>query len=196
MHTCEDPRINKHRLKIRQSKMIDQRKPRKYVLGKWFKPPGGCNFFSEFACVYLFTHTLFPPNKHFTFLTTFCFFVEIHFHKADDPGPCHWPPVRGRLVARIPHAHCCDPTSVSSQELKSCFKPRQVKATWDQKEQRSQWKISCTSAYPSWTWAPENRGIRRKLRFPMLAWKYPNVGPRTQAKFHDKKWFNRGKVLS
>ena len=139
-------------------------------------------------------YTLFPPNKHFTFFTTFCFFVEIHFHKADDPGSCHWPLVPGRLVARILHSHCCDPTSVSG--LKSCFRPWQVKATWGQKEQRRQWKISCTSAYPSWTWVPENRGTRKKLRFPVLSWKYPNVDPLTQAIFHDKKWFNRGKVLS
>ena len=169
MHTWEDPKINQTQTQNRQSKMIDQRKHRKYALHKWFKPTGGCNSFSEFACVYLFIHTLFPPKKHFIFFTTFCLFVEIHFHKADDPGPCHWPLVPGRLVARIPHSRCCDPTSASAQELKSCFRPWQVKATWDQKEQRRQWKMGCTSAYPSWTWVPENRGPRKKLRFPMLA---------------------------
>ena len=101
MHTWEDPKTKQTQTQNWQSKMIDQRKPTKYALHKWFKPTGECNSFSKFACVYLFTHTLFPPKKHFTFFTTFCFFVEIHFHKADDPGPCHWPLVPGRLVARI-----------------------------------------------------------------------------------------------
>ena len=39
----------------------------------------------------LSTRTCFPPNKHFTCFTTFCLYVEIHFYRADGPGPCCWP---------------------------------------------------------------------------------------------------------
>ena len=52
---------------------------------------------SESAHVSLFTHTLFPPNKHFTCFTTFHLYVEIHFYKAIRPGPCHWLLVPGTL---------------------------------------------------------------------------------------------------
>ena len=75
------------------------------------------------------TRTLFPPNKHFTCFTTFHLYVEIHFFKADGPGPCHWPLVPGGLVARIQHSHRNGLTSVSGWELKSCFKLLRAEAT-------------------------------------------------------------------
>ena len=59
MHTWEDPKTKQTQTQNWQSKMIDQRKPTKYALHKWFKPTGECNSFSKFACVYLFTNTLF-----------------------------------------------------------------------------------------------------------------------------------------
>ena len=46
-------------------------------------------------------HTLFPPNKHFIYFTTFHLYMEIHCYTADGPGPSHWPLVSGSLMARI-----------------------------------------------------------------------------------------------
>ena len=79
------------------------------------------------------THTVlfFPSNKHVTCFTTFRLYVEIHFYTADGPGPFHWPLVPRSLVAGIQGSHCHGPTSISSQELKSCFKPLQAEATQD-----------------------------------------------------------------
>ena len=40
---------------------------------------------------------LFPPNKHFTYFTTFCLCGNSFFCKAEGPGPCQ----HTSLVARI-----------------------------------------------------------------------------------------------
>ena len=68
--------------------------------------------------VCLSTCTLFPPNKHFTFFTTFYLFVDIYFYKAAGPWPCHWPLVPGGLVARIQHSHRRGLTSISGHGTK------------------------------------------------------------------------------
>ena len=65
-------------------------------------------FWQLFLClpVCLSTPTLFPANKHFSDFTTFCLYVEMHFYKADGPGPCHWPLAPGGQVVRIQPSHC------------------------------------------------------------------------------------------
>ena len=70
--------------------MMGQRTPEKNTAWKWFKPPQWGHLFLR-AQFCLFTQTVFPLNKHFTCFNPFCFFVEIHFYKATEPGPCHWP---------------------------------------------------------------------------------------------------------
>ena len=76
----------------------------------------------------LSTHTLFPPNKHFTCFTAFHLcgnsFLKIQRAKTL--------PLATGLVARIQCSHCLSLTSISGQEPKSCFKPLQAKATRDQ----------------------------------------------------------------
>ena len=63
--------------------------------------------------VCLSTHTLFPPNKHFTCFTTFCLFVGIHFYKADRPGALSLATGPRGLVARIQLSHWRGLTSIS-----------------------------------------------------------------------------------
>ena len=74
-------------------------------------------------------HSFFFPQRLFTCFTTFCLFVGIHFYKVSGPGVLS---LATGLVARIQHSHCCSLTSISGQEPKSCFKPLQAEATWDQ----------------------------------------------------------------
>ena len=75
-----------------KSKWLAKGKPKRNAPWKWFKLPQGHD--SESAHVPIHTYcTLFPPNKHFTYFTTFCVDEEIHFYTADRPGPCHWPRV-------------------------------------------------------------------------------------------------------
>ena len=55
-------------------------------------------------------------------------FVEILFCKAEGPGPLSL--TTGQVARNLGLNH--GPTSISGPEPKPCFKPLQIKATWDQ----------------------------------------------------------------
>ena len=72
-------------------------------------------------------YSFFPSDKHFTCFTDFhlCGNSLLQSRRARALSPA------SGLVARIQHSHHCDPTSVSGQELKPCFKLLQAETTWD-----------------------------------------------------------------
>ena len=73
----------------------------------------------------LSAHILFPPSILYSF-HYFCLFVEIHFHKADRPGPCHCPRwSRGQDSALSP----LWPDLSLWLGAESCSRPRPTEAT-------------------------------------------------------------------
>ena len=80
------------------------------------------------------THTLFPPNKHFTYY--FSSWCGISLPHSDRPGTCPWPFFLVGLVSGIQHCHWHGLTSTSGWKLKSCFKLLEAEAPWDQNHQK------------------------------------------------------------
>ena len=70
----------------------------------------------------------FPPNKNFSCSTTFLTLWEFISAKSRGQGLS----LTSGLVASNQHSDCHGPTSVFSWKLKSCFKPLQAEAHWDQ----------------------------------------------------------------
>ena len=75
----------------------------------------------------LFMHTLYFPQKHL--FHSFLSLCGNSVYKVSGPGVLS---LAAGLVARIQHSHCHNLTSISGQERKSCFKPLQAEAAWDQ----------------------------------------------------------------
>ena len=100
----------KYGLRISQSKMLGQRKPRRKSHKMIRTTRTWC---SGLDSVCLRTCTLFPPNKCFTCFTSFCFSVEIHFLEMNRNG----------------QDSALGQTSISAQKRKSYFKSLQVEVT-------------------------------------------------------------------
>ena len=79
------------------------------------------------VCAY--SHVLFFLLINTLLASLLSVFVGIHFCKAK--GPPGASSLGTGLVAGIQRPHCCDLTSISGRELKSCLEPLQAKAIRD-----------------------------------------------------------------
>ena len=98
--------------------------------------------------VCLSTRAFFPPNKQL--FHYFYIFVRIHFCKA---VPARVVSLATGLVARIHSFHCRSLTSISSQQLKTCFKSLQAEATRDQFHSAKLVCMLAKSFSPLWLFA-------------------------------------------
>ena len=94
----------------------------------WFKLSRGHNFLPETACMSIHTYPFILLIK--TFLVPLLFWLcENSFLQSQGARALS---LTSGLVASIQHSHCHGLTSVFIWKLKSCFKPLQAEAHWDQ----------------------------------------------------------------
>ena len=121
-------RYTRYGLWTRQIKMIGPRKPRRNAPYKWFKLPRGRDSLWAHLCVYpLVLYSFLLINTLLVSLLSV--FLGILFLQSRRARTLSLTP---GLVAGIRRSHCRDPTLITGQELKPCFKPLQAEVTRDQ----------------------------------------------------------------